>query len=228
MAYHSPMDTLLLVLIVGGALLWLVGYMKTRRQERQRAELQAKADGLTDQARRYIEALNASRTYPTVDMFGVNAQKGEFGLLHESSTLYELKPYRVGGAAGTRLKLGKVPIYLGGFESHSLEDWSLAARGDLYLTNKRIVFTGDARSASIALTDMIALDTELDAVRIHTAKRQKPYLFAVGNSILWSLLAKIAASGEVTSPRLPDGLQLGFSAPKAGGQLEIRIAPQST
>lgn len=220
------MGTFLLVLFVIGALLWLVGHLKGRRQERQREELQAKADGLTAKARQYIEALNSSRTYPTVDMLNVNAQKGEFGLLHEATTLYELKSHRIGAGAGTRLKLGKLPVYLGGYQSHWVEDWSPAAVGDLYLTNKRIVFAGSTRTASIALKDLIALDTELDAVRVHTAKRQKPYLFPVANSILWSLVAKIAASGEVTSPRLPDGLQLGFSAPKEGGQLEIRIAPQ--
>ena len=219
------MDVLIGLIVIGAALWWLGSYAKAKQQKQLQKELQAKIDAQTNEARSYIERLNHSRAFPTVEMLNVNAQAGEFGLLHESTTLFELKSHRVGGGAGTRIKVGKVPIYLGGFQSTSVEGWAPAADGDLYLTNKRIVFVGSSRSVAIALKDLVGLDTELGSVRVHTAKRQKPYLFNVENSMLWSLLAKMATSGELASPQMPSGLQLDVSASQNGGNAELRITP---
>ena len=215
---------ILILLAIASIGVWVLVDLSVQRDQKRSASTRAaSARGLTAEARHYVEHLNQSRAFPTVDLHNVTTQPGEFGVLHESSTLFEPKSRRAGGAA--RVEVGNSRDYAGGFQSLLVEDFQPTADGDLYLTNARILFVGGARSVSITFNDPIALVGELGVVRVHSPKHRKTYLFRVSNSLLWSLVAKVVGSCELTNPRMPEGLLLEFSTTQNGNDAEIRLRP---
>ena len=140
--------------------------------------------------------------------------------------LIEVKTKRFNLGGATRLKVGKIPLYVGGSERFSYEDKVATGEGDLYLSNKRIVFLSPKRSVSIALKDVIGLDGALDSITVHSGKRDKPVSFMVRNPALWSLLAKLGAAGKLASPNLPDGVT--YHATETGTPGEVNFSAQQT
>lgn len=185
------MGILILVFVIAGGLIWASSAAaKKKARDDEQARIQ-RANEQTAAACAYIARANAAQAFPVIDMPAINAQQGEFGLLGETAALYEVKTRRVSMGAGTRVRVAKMPIYLFGSQSTPVESLEAAAGGTLYLTNRRIIFLSDMRSATLLLKDIAGLEATLDGLTIHTAKRQKPYVFAVANPALWSLLVKV-------------------------------------
>jgi hypothetical protein len=220
----------LTILAVIALILWGISAAANKaKQEKERVEherLAGMARTQTAEACSYIDEVNRTRAFPTVLMQNVNGQKGEFGLLGESSKQLENKTrsYRLG--AGTRVKVGKMPIYLGGSQPFYYDDTVVAGSGDLYLSNKRIIFLSDKRSSTVALKDVLGVDATLDSITIHSGKRQKPYVFTVRNPAIWSLLLKVASGENLESPNLPDGLTL--HAEPTGTPGEVNFSARQT
>jgi hypothetical protein len=218
------MDALTIIAVIALVLWAVTALTKKAAQKMERLEMERlneKACGQTAEACSYIADVNRTRSYPTVLMQSVSVQKGEFGLLSETSSLIEIKTKRYNLGAGTRLKLGKLPIYLGGSKQYSYEDRVPAGDGDLHLTNKRIIFMSPNRSAAIAFKDIVGFDASLDSITIHNGKRQKPISFTVRNPALWSLLAKIASAGNLNTPGLADGVTLYAETTKIPGEVNF-------
>lgn len=208
------------------ALIWwaISAMVQKAKQERERIEQEQFAEKVrsqTAEACSYVADANSARALPTVWMKNVNSQKGEFGLLGQTSTQFETKTksYRLGAA--TRLKVGKLPLYLGGSQYFSYEDLVATGAGDLYLSNQRIIFLSDKRSTTIALKDVIGIDAGTDSITIHSSKRQKPLIFAVNNPAIWSLLVKLASGEKLDTPNLPDGMTLHAEPTETPGEVSF-------
>lgn len=199
----------LLILAVIALVIWGASAAANKaKQEKERLEherLAEKARAQTAEACSYIDEVNRSRVFPAVMLQNVNAQKGEFGLLGETSTQFETKAKSYRLYAGTRVKLGKIPIYFGGSQPFYYDDTVATGSGDLYLSNHRIIFLSDKRSSTVTLKDVLGIDASLDSITIHSSKRQKPFIFTVRNPAIWSLLVKVASAEGLDTPNLPDG-----------------------
>jgi hypothetical protein len=194
---------------------------KLEKDRIEQEKLSEKVRSQTAEACSYIDEVNRQRAFPTVWMQNVNSQKGEFGLLGEISTQFEnkTKSYRLGAA--TRVKIGKIPLYLGGSRPFYYDDMVAAGSGDLYLSNRRIIFLSDKRSSTIALKDIIGIDASIDSITIHSSKRQTPYIFTVSNPAIWSLLVKVISSEGLTTPNLPDGMTLYAEPTETPGEINF-------
>jgi hypothetical protein len=229
------MDTFATLSVIALIIWGISAALKKAKQEAERTEHERLAEKVrtqTAEACSYVADVNHARAFPTVWMQNVNSQKGEFGLLGQASTQYETKTksYRLG--AGTRVKVGKLPLYLGGSKYFSYEDLVPAADGDLYLSNQRVIFLSDKRSTTIALKDVIGIDAGAGSITIHSSKRQKPLTFTVSNPAIWSLLIKVVSGEKLDTPNLPDGMTLhaeptetpgevNFSAQRAGVEITM-------
>lgn len=218
------MDVLLIFAII--ALIWWAtsAQAKKAKQKKERIEqerLAEKVRSQTAEACAYVAKVNSARAFPVVWMKNVNSQDGEFGLLGESSTLFETKSKSFRLGAATRLNIGKMPLYLGASQPFTYEDHVAAGTGDLYLSNKRIIFLSDKRSATVPLKDVIGLDTSLDTITIHSGKRQKPIIFTVSNPAIWSLLIKVISRDELDTPNLPDGMTLHAEPTETPGEVNF-------
>jgi hypothetical protein len=175
----------------------------------------------------FIASINATRAFPAIWMSNVNAQPGEFGVLHETSTLFEMKTFRISMGAGTRLKIGKMPLYVGGSRSTPVESLRSSAVGDLYLTNRRVIFMSTQRSVTVLLKDVVGIDASTDSVTIHSGRRNKPAVFAVSNPAKFSLLLKLVSGESITSPQLPPGVVLEAQPTDKSGEVSFSATERS-
>jgi hypothetical protein len=212
--------------VVAGVVLvwWALKFAAKRNREAEAEKQRQQVVGLVQDACAYIHQVNTSRSFPAVWMKTVNAKPGEFGLLHETTTLFEHKDKRYTLGAGTRLRVGKIPIYLGGAQHFSHEQLEAVAGGDLYLTNGRVVFVSDRKAVTVPLSDLIAVNADPSAIVLHSAQRDKPYIFRVGNSALWTLLLKLFAQGLLKAQSLPEGVTVTAKAATTPGEVELEIS----
>jgi len=205
---------------------WFFRASRKRAAQDQADKLERQVQDSVAQACNYIQRLNTSRSFPVVWMKNVNAKPGEFGLLHETTTLFEHKTKRYTLGAGTRLRVGKIPLYLGGAQHFSYQELEPAADGDLYLTNERVVFISDRKSASVPLKDLIGIEGNPGAIILHSAKRQQPYTFRVANSAQWTMLLKLFSAGYFKVQTLPEGVTITAKAASTPGEVDLEISSQ--
>ena len=215
-----------LLVLVGIGLAWwgyaaAVQRAQARQSEQQLSNDHKRANEHAEVACRFIDRANQARCFPDVAPGNVNLRAGEFALLNQPATLFEQKTRRISSAMGTRIKVGKMPLYLGSSSSSSYETTEPVADGELVLTNARAIFLSSKRSAAIALKDIVGLEATLEHVIIHSAKRKNPHVFSVGNPALWSLLAKIGASHPLESRFLPDGVTIKANKTKTPGEVNF-------
>lgn len=87
---------------------------------------------------------------------------------------------------GTRLNLGRIPVYFGGGKSVSNETYGNFTFGELLLTNFRLIFIGDKRNIDLPLDKIIGVECFQGGIRISQSGKNKPILFnAVPNPQLW-------------------------------------------
>lgn len=87
---------------------------------------------------------------------------------------------------GTRLKLGRIPVYFGGGKSVSNETYGHFIFGELLLTNFRLIFIGDKRNIDLPLDKIIGVECFKGSIRISQSGKNKPIFFnAVPNPQLW-------------------------------------------
>lgn len=215
------------VAVVSAALVYVA--LRAVRLVEQGSEINPEraAQGVTE-ACAYIKPVNRARRFPVVSLDNVNQLRGEFGLLRDSATLIEPRTHRFTIGAGTRLRLGKFPLYLGGAQSTPVESLRPVATGELYLSNRRLIFLSERRSAIVALKEVAAVEGGPDSITVHAAERARPLVLALSNAATWTLMIKLAVSSPIASPGLPDGLNLRAEPTGKPGEVELtaeRAAP---
>jgi hypothetical protein len=202
--------------------IWAMFFSPTARDAYLQHSPDQRLAALTAEACRYIEEVNQSRAFPTVDLGAVRPQAGEFGVLSEPATSFELQIRRRIAGIGTRIRVGRVPLYLGSAQSVPVETMTPVAVGQLCLTNRRLLFLSDRRSATVALQDLVAVDAGLETLTVHSGQKQRPLVLAVGNPQKWAVLLRLFSSQPVESPRLADGVMLHPEPPGAPGEVWLQ------
>lgn len=219
----APLTTGAVILLFSTAA--VLREIKTRSAQRAASVAEALIASDTAAACAYIESANTSRTLPAIWMKNINAGPSEFALLHErEAALFEHKTQRYTLGVGTRIKVGKIPLYLGGGRQFSYEALKATGHGDLYLTNERLVFVSSRKAVSIALPDIIGSDNVDGGLAVYCNKREEPYAFAVANSALWLMLLKLCAHHHFSAPTLPEGFTITAKPSPEPGEVEISIS----
>src|SRR5574337_1401385 len=120
---------LLIVIFIGVAIIWAIysNAQERARQRKQRLEtIQREAEG-------FLRRVEQEKVLPSTPVHIV-LQKGEIGVLQETSTLSEARSYRVYAGGGTRIK----GVYIGGGTSESHQRLTQIDSGSLVLTNQRL------------------------------------------------------------------------------------------
>jgi hypothetical protein len=136
-------------------------------------------------------------TIPHIDnsltSIGLVLKPDEYLSWFEKSNLYEPRSERTyaGGSRGVSFRVAKgVSIRSGGFSGHSEshEAIQLIDTGKLILTNKRLIFIGQKRSANIEFKRILSTTFYKDSFKIDLENRQRPQLFGVSDSEFWEAL----------------------------------------
>ena len=219
------MPTFLAILAVAfAALAWLSVREQRRDAAKTEHDRRARAFSQTTAACSYIQEINRSRSFPLVPTANLKVVDGEFSLLFEHCTQYEVVNSRVARlrarrAAGQRGS-ARVPIRVKAGDGSS-EVARPVGGGELFLTNQRLVFMSPARSTNIRLGDVIGIRGSSDTLSIHMARRRRPYHFNVDNPVLWALLAKMMSSHAPATPMLPDGMRLHAAPTGVPGEVHL-------
>ena len=96
-------------------------------------------------------------------------------------------------------------IYLGG--SQAVKDQlTMVSKGDIYMTNKRIIFIGSVRSWECKHSEVIHINNNIDLITVNCSNSQKPITFCVKNGFFWEGLNKLFTQTNVETARIPDGV----------------------
>ena len=164
-----------------------------RDRERTR-QLDALADA---QFQKWRSALEAADGYLQEIPLPINLQKGETGYFHATSvTLCEPRAVRSGGYGGGSVRIAKgVSIHSGRFASESHDEWRAITTGNLYVTDKRIIFDGDMKNRVIKLEDVMSVAPGYRDACVNSSKLQKPIGFKNVNGQIFAAVVD-ALSGE--------------------------------
>ncbi|RKP59216.1 hypothetical protein [Pararobbsia silviterrae] len=214
---------LAIVAIAFVTLAWLS--IREQRRETSKRELRrrTRAFAQTSAACHYIQEINRTRAFPLAPTANLRVVDGEFSLLFEHCTQYEVINARVARLRARRSEPGarsRAPIRVRSGDGSS-ELAHPVGGGELFLTNQRLVFMSPARSTNIRLGDVVGIRGNAETLSIHMARRRRPYHFSVQNPALWALLAKMMSSQTPATPMLPDGMRLHAAPTGVPGEIHL-------
>ncbi len=109
---------------------------------------------------------------------------------HSRAELMEERAVRRTYGSAVRVMNG---VYIGSSESKSHGELKRIDDGELFLTNKRIIFNGHLRSAEYNLTKLVTIEEHLDSVEIGISNRQKLQRFVVSEPHKLAVFLRIAS-----------------------------------
>ena len=202
------MDATLWLIIILALLFVISLFFKRQYYEQQRSEV-------LNEFTSYIRTIEAQGRLPQVTDPDFHTQEGEFIVLAQhGSTMREVRAARVTGGAGTRIKIGGIPLYLGGAQSRPLDEIRETANGTLYLTNQRLVFIGDKRTLNAPFDKILSVTNSPAGITVHQSARSQPVSFTVSNPLIWDGVYGILNILRPESPQLPRGVKLLPDKPK--------------
>ena len=171
-----------------------------------------KEDQLVTEVVAFFDAVNDQRAFPEVRPKRVLQQPGEPALAVCHAQLGEV--IKTGGSsyAGTRVMVGKVPIYLGASAPRRSEEIQLSEAGELVVTPARLIFVSPASSFELPLGHINGVEYGRDYIKLAAKGKGKPTLFLVPNGLLWGLLVRNLVAWRPDGRRLPDGVSLSGEA----------------
>lgn len=193
-----------LIFGAGAYLLW----RRSGRSDRQDQTVADEVARLAAEAIAFFESVNAARAFPVAKTDRIIDTPGRPVLASCNARLFELKTTTSRGLAGTRVKVGGMPIYLGGSVPISSTQLRESCAGELAITPDTLIFSGDLKSVDLALAKITSIDAMKDGVTISAMGRQKPITFRVPNGLLWSQLIKNLMHGKAEGRALVSGAQL--------------------
>lgn len=138
---------------------------------------------------------------PSVEINNIILQKNEIGYWVEPVELIEEKVlYRryEGGSSGVSFRVMKgVRYHVGGFKGHMVSDVGKVTvdRGDLIITNKRVIFRGNEKSFTNSLVKFLDIHFFNNALQLTEINRTKPRIFKFtqqGNSEIMAAIISYA------------------------------------
>ncbi|MFA6158359.1 MAG: hypothetical protein WC763_01910 [Candidatus Paceibacterota bacterium] len=185
-------------LFISFALLLLAALIRSQKKASERkSSLVAEAD-------KYVELVRSSNSLPVIETKGaIFLDQDEHLFLRENVELRETRSVRKssGGFGSVRIMKGvSVGRYAGSSKS-SLE-WASLDRGEVFVTNKKIVFMGSKENRTIPLKKVLGIETLSDAIEITVDGRSKAVQFPVSNPYIWGIVMNIVKS-------VPNPLDLG-------------------
>lgn len=169
------------VLVVVGTLgLLLINYREKRKKERRQHKIENYYGTEYQQWRMQVDETGQIEPVPCSLML-----KGGEECLYVAHgvTLHETRAVRHSTHTFGSVPLGKSRLRIGGGEttSRTTDEWTPIAKGDLYVTNKRIYFDGDNQDRIIPLDAIVMIKADYNAIDVSAETRQKSMIFTKCN-----------------------------------------------
>lgn len=192
----------LVLLAVAAFVVW--SWFRKRRVD-ESGKLPTAVQRLVDETQQTFEEINAAGGFAPVPAGKLVSTEAKPLLAVVKATMHEVRTVRTSTHVGTRIKVAGAPIYLGQSVPRSETKLSEVAAGDLGLTPEALVFSGDRKSATLALSKITAVEALRDAITLTVEGRQKPVTFSLPNGLLWAQLVRNVMAVPMNGRKLPEG-----------------------
>jgi hypothetical protein len=190
--------------VIGIGILSAIVQIRKKGREAAQAREQAHSEAMLAEARTFVAQVLERRTFPRPAPSIIPERSGQAILYVEAATLYELHTSTMRGYAGTRVKVGGMPLYLGGSSPITSTSIQSTSDGELALTTQALVFSGSMKAQTLPLKRISGIQVMNDAFQITLDGRAKPLWFKVRNPILWTSMIKLAMRAGLTSREIPE------------------------
>jgi hypothetical protein len=171
---------------------------------------EAKKKSQLAEANAFTERLKADKAFSTTSTH-LMLQAGEHAFLQEDVVLSETRAVRksVGGFGGFRIAKG---VIIGGYRgtSESHQEWRSIDRGQLVLTDKRLVFDGNKENRAISLDKIISFNIYLNSISVSVEGKSKDVNFEVKNPYIWACSIQLLKTVENPLDLKNTSLNLSF------------------
>ncbi len=145
------------------------------------ANKKQKQQQLITEAENYISEVKNKKALPTIKS-SIFLEKDENAFLEELTELIETRAVRKysGGMRDVGFRVAKgVYVGAGGRSgtSESHQEWRTIDRGNLVITNKRLVFKGGKENRVVPLKKIISVDVTLKSIEVAVEARSKTIFF---------------------------------------------------
>jgi hypothetical protein len=185
----------------------------------------ARADAMIAATRAALAEIESGRRLPSLTAANLVLREHEFVLLKEArSRAFGLRVPAAAPPSMPYLRFAGFSIYddLGKRAGHARGRDS--AVGELYLTNRRLVFISPRANLEVVLENALTIEPALDSFRVVTAGAENPCRFTAENPLLWGLMMKWMSANPPASPDLPDGTVVRLAADSGGTLRNVAIS----
>ncbi|MBE3602009.1 hypothetical protein IMX07_00045 [bacterium] len=193
-----------------------------RQSRRRRARNAGRADAMIAATRAVLAKIESDRRLPSLTPPNLVLRENEFALLREArSRGFGLRLPRAAPPSMPYLRFAGFSIY---------DDFGRRVRGcnsavgELYLTNRRLVFISPRANLEIVLQDILTVDPALDSFGVATAGAETSRRFTAENPLLWGLMINWMSAGPRVSPELPIGSALRLDADGNGTLRNVKVS----
>jgi hypothetical protein len=171
-----------------------------RREAEARREAQQRQ--LAERVARQVRELENIRTGQLAPVCSCQSilQKGESAYMTTSASLLETKTTRYAGrSAGVSFRVAKgVTLRTGSYGGHAVKELVETAQGELAVTNRRLLFAGNAKSRATKLNKIVSIERFNDGIVIHEDNKSSLYRTGAGHrlDLFEALTRRLAAEVE--------------------------------
>lgn len=174
------------------------------------------------QTRKYFDAVISSGRFPPVPVPIVLA-RGEFGLLTEWGSMWQMRAHRY--STGASLRLLK-PLWVSRRDYHSYSTLDQIGLGTISITNYRVMFTGTSKTAHLPLSEIVEVYCD-DQGRniIHSRRLKTPLILCYDSALIGSTLIQLFTSCRMQGNLLPEGYTLRIEPDESGRGVVWELTP---
>ena len=206
----QPTESLVMMVVVDILMAWLFIHL-ARRLSGKSSRSAAPSDAMVEAATAWMKGLDERRQFARADVGSMLLPRDEFPLLSETVSMIEQTTQTTRAYGGTRVKVGNMPFYFGGSAPITKQVLRTAAKGRLVLTDKELLFSGDARTVSADIGKLLSVESySRDAIIVSVRDKAKPLIFTVANPIIWALTIRMATQLSLDHGVIPDRAAFDF------------------
>lgn len=192
---------LVIIGILCGIAYWIYSYSKRQAKLKEEKVKEAIQNKLKE-VKSYFDKINRDRKITIINTHILLKDK-EDACLQNKVRLFELRKVTKSERGGGAIRIAK-GVYIGGTKgtSRSYDELREIDKGELILTNKRLIFDGTNNTRDVKLDKIISISESLDNLEIAIEGRDKSQVYdGIDNPYLWKTLIyyirQIPPTGEL-------------------------------
>jgi hypothetical protein len=170
----------------------------------------------------YFDALNQNRRFPRIET-PIRMEPGEFGLICQAATLWEMRSHRYRTGGSVRVARG---VWVGGSQYHSQRQLDPIATGYVTITNRRLLFSSADKTVHLTYRDLVSIEGSHQHNLAQSKRRRTPVNLTYEDALLGLVLIQILSSVPL-GEYLPSGFMIFATPGRTAGAVDLKMKDAS-